>query len=150
MDFKFLFGSQSGTSEVLAFDMQDQIPDAHTSTCDNLEEVDIDILNTSDTVYIFVVATYGEGEYTHSAESFFDTLTAQSPDLSHTQYAVFGLGDTAYENTYNHAAKNAAKLMSKLGAKRLGSVGMYDASSGALPEEYGIAWIQQILNKVSV
>lgn len=144
MQFKFLYGSESGTAEVLAMDMADQLPPPHTGTVDDLYDTKIDIFNSNDDIYVFVVATYGEGDYTITAEDFFATLQTTAPNLSGVKYAVFGLGDTSYADTYNLAAKNADALLSQLGATRLGDMGLFDASNGDLPEDIGIPWLHTI------
>ena len=147
MNIKFLYGSETGTAEMLAVDMADEI-DAHTTDVVSVEDVDNDIFNSDDDVYVFVIATYGEGDYPVSAEDFFADLENSAPDLSHVKYACFGLGDSAYEDTYNHAIDNTDALLQKLGASRVCDVGRFDASSGDLPEDHGFPWLEDLLKKL--
>lgn len=149
MQFHFLYGSESGTAEVLAEDFSDEIQSDHNATCENIEDVDVDIFSDKDSIYIFFLATYGEGDYTISAEDFFEDLENQSPDLSGFKYAMFGLGDRSYEDSYNFASKNADALLTKLGASRVGPIGEFDASSGELPEDMAAPWMQDILKKAT-
>lgn len=148
MKIKFLYGTESGNSEVLASDMVDELPAPYTGEVEDLGLADVDIFEGDDDLYIFVVATFGDGDHTVAAAEFFEDLESESPDLSHVKYGVFGLGDTSYENTYNFAGKNADKLMTKLGATRIGDIGEHNASSGDEPEEVGIPWLKDFLTRV--
>lgn len=145
MKIKFLYGTESGTAEVLSSDMADELQAPYTGSCDDLGVTDIDIFDSGDDIYIFVVATYGDGDHTISAAEFFEDLEDAAPDLSHVKYGVFGLGDTSYEDTYNFASINTDKLLSKLGATRIGDIGQLDASSGDAPEDIGLPWLEKFM-----
>ena len=147
MKIKFLYGSETGSAEVLAMDMADNV-DSHTGDFANVEGLDDSIFNSDDDLYVFVIATYGEGDYPVSAEDFFEDLENSAPDLSNIKYACFGLGDSAYEETFNFAIKNTDKLMQKLGATRIGDVGLFDASSGDLPEDEGLPWVENLISNI--
>lgn len=147
MNIKFLYGTQSGNAEVLAKDMADVTPEVHTTSVHDIDGLDTDVFDGAgaDDLFVIVISTYGEGDYPFTAEEFFEDLEDQSPDLSGVKYAVFGLGDTSYDDSYNMAGKNADALLTKLGATRIGTVGEYDASSGDDPEDSGMPWWQSII-----
>ena len=147
MQIKFLYATETGTAEVLAMDMADTVA-PHTASTDNVDDVDSDIFKSDDDLYILVVATYGEGDYPISAEDFFEDLQSDAPDLSGVKYAAYGLGDTSYEDTYNHGIKNACALMDKLGATRMGEIGYFDAGTGDLPEDHGLPWIENFIKNL--
>ena len=151
MKLKFLYGSQSGSAEVLAMTMMEELPAPYEGECDDLEDSSIDIFDDNEhanVIFVFVLATYGEGDYTISAEDFFEDLATTKPDLFNIKYAMFGLGDTSYD-TYNFASKNADQLLSELGATRVGAIGHFDACGGIVPEEAGMPWLQAILKTLN-
>lgn len=144
MTIQFLYATQSGNAEVLAKDMADAVPAPLTAQVKDIDALDIDIFDNKDDFYVIVISTYGEGDYPFTAEEFFEDLQDKAPDLSGLKFAVFGLGDISYEDSYNMAAKNASALLEKLGATRVGNIGEYDASSGDDPEDTGMPWWQTI------
>ncbi|WFC95518.1 NADPH--hemoprotein reductase [Malassezia brasiliensis] len=141
------FGSQTGTAEeyairlareakerygvgVLVLDIQDEEMDK----LDQLPE---------DSVAIFVMATYGEGEPTDNAVEFMEFL--RSPDvafsenstLNNVHYVALGLGNKTYE-MYNETIKQLDERMRELGAQRIGEVGLCD-DDASIEEDY-LAW----------
>ncbi|VAH57146.1 unnamed protein product [Triticum turgidum subsp. durum] len=84
---------------------------------------------------IFVVSTAGQGEPPDSMKGFWRYLLKKNLDapwLQGLRYAVFGLGDSGYLQTYNVAAMKLRKRLSQLGAKSIIGIGLGDeqASSG--------------------
>jgi NADPH-ferrihemoprotein reductase len=72
-------------------------------------------------VSIYIMATYGEGEPTDSARSFYEWLGATShhKDLFEgSKFTVFGLGNKTYQN-YNAAARYLDSRLEALGATRI-------------------------------
>jgi NADPH-ferrihemoprotein reductase len=105
------FGSQTGTAEEFAktiskegakrgFDMKPM----------DLERFDPASMAGSNA--IFLVATYGEGDPTDNARSFYTWMTeeAQEGDLHGMQYSVFGLGNSQYEH-YNTMGRKFDKYV---------------------------------------
>ena len=145
MTIQILYATQSGNAEVLAKDMADAVSAPLTAQVKDIDALDISILDNKDDFYVIVISTYGEGDYPFTAEEFFEDLEDEAPDVSGVKFAVFGLGDTSYDDSYNMAAKNASALLEKLGATRVGDVGEYDASSGDDPEDTGMPWWNSII-----
>ncbi len=63
----------------------------------------------SDDVHLFFIATAGQGEYPTTSQAFFDELDRhagrterQAKDRQKFRFALFGLGNTAYEE-FNYA-----------------------------------------------
>lgn len=150
------FGSQTGTAEeyairiareakerygvgVLVLDLQDEEMDK----LDQLPE---------DSVAIFVMATYGEGEPTDNAVEFMEFL--RSPDVAFSEnstlgnlhYIALGLGNKTYE-MYNETIKQLDERMQELGAHRLGSVGMCD-DDASIEEDY-LAWKDPVFEQLA-
>lgn len=149
MKIHFLFATETGTAEYLADDMSDSISDdfeGEVTSLQNFEPSDL----SADTVYVVVSSTFGMGDVPNMAQNFLDKLRDERPDLSGVRFAVFGLGDHSFEETYNQGSE---KLMSELlacKATMIGERGLYDtASSSESPEDVGIPWLRGIVEKIT-
>lgn len=68
---------------------------------------------------IVVVSTQGEGDAPEEAIALYKYLfSKKAPALNNTQFAVFGLGDTSYEN-FCQTGKDFDSRLAELGATRL-------------------------------
>ena len=146
MKVSIFYATETGNAAVLADDMA-----AHLSASQDVEVVDLqtatlDQLNR-DAILVFVTATCGEGELPRAVRPFYDALTSERPDLVGCRFAVFGLGDSSYADTYNAGGYLIERALLSLRAKKLTRRGMHNASSSDLPEEVGIAWLDKALEK---
>lgn len=140
-----LFGTESGNAELVADDLIDVIG----SDASALDMSDFDIGDfTSDTFYLVVCSTHGEGELPSSAKPFATALQAKSPDLGGIRYAIFGLGNSSYDN-YSHGSEIIDEQLTALGASRIGEYGRHDAADGSLPNDEAIIWLNGVLQAVS-
>ena len=139
-----LFGTESGNAELVADDLLDIIgPDGSS-----LDMSDFDISDfASDTFYLVVCSTHGEGELPSSAKPFFAALQEETPDLTGIRYAMFGLGNSSYEN-YSHGSEIIDEQLSALGATRIGEYGRHDAVDGSLPNDEAVLWLNGVLQTV--
>lgn len=108
----------------------------------------------TNSVVIFVVASYGEGEPTDSAVAFYDLLgkknsfsknivdDEKSKPLNQLRYCLFGLGNSSYP-VYNGLSKTLDRKLTQLGARRLGERGEGDDSS-SMEEDFAF-WSDQEL-----
>ncbi|MFZ1775200.1 MAG: flavodoxin domain-containing protein, partial [Rhizobiaceae bacterium] len=96
-------------------------------------------------VYLFVCSTYGDGELPASAKPFGAAMDVRKPDLSAVRFAVFGLGDSEYEETFNHGSKRIMDLMEAAGAKRIGDRVTHDASGSDMAEDIALPWADDIV-----
>mmetsp|Transcript_63306 Transcript_63306/g.151003 ORF Transcript_63306/g.151003 Transcript_63306/m.151003 type:complete len:692 (-) Transcript_63306:121-2196(-) len=114
------FGSQSGTAEGFASELQDEAAQhGLQANVVDLEEFDAEVMARHRCV-VLVVATYGEGDPTDNAMDFFRWLkdTTTEDLLKGVQYTVMGLGNRQYIH-FNQCAKDADKHMARLGAKSI-------------------------------
>ncbi|KIW11895.1 NADPH-cytochrome P450 reductase [Exophiala spinifera] len=145
------YGSQTGTAEDYASRLAKE---GHarfglsTMTAD-LEDYDYENLDTfpEDKIAFFVMATYGEGEPTDNAVEFWEFINSDPPSFSNDsdekplgnlKYVAFGLGNNTYEH-YNLMVRNLDKILTKLGAKRIGDAGEGDDGAGTMEEDF-LAW----------
>ncbi|KAI8712058.1 NADPH--cytochrome P450 reductase [Fusarium sp. LHS14.1] len=142
------YGSQSGNAEDYATRLAQEGKSCYgleTMVAD-LEDYDYDNLDMfpRDSVAIFVLATYGEGEPTDNAVDFYRSITdatfsdGRSPPLDNLRYIIFGLGNSTYEH-YNLMGRNVNRMLEGLGAQRIGQAGEGDDGSGTLEESF-LAW----------
>ncbi|XP_067393898.1 NADPH--cytochrome P450 reductase [Emydura macquarii macquarii] len=139
------YGSQTGTGEEFANRLS---KDAHRYGMRGMaadpEEYDLSDLSRlseiDNSLAVFCMATYGEGDPTDNAQDFYDWLQETDADLMGLKYAVFGLGNKTYEH-FNAMGKYVDKRLEQLGAQRIFELGMGD-DDGNLEEDF-ITWREQ-------
>lgn len=141
MKISLLYGTETGTTEMLCEDLQENL-EGHDVDTANLEDVDPNELS-ADTFYIFVCSTYGEGELPQSAIPFVDALKADEPDLSSIRYSVFGLGDTTYHETFANGSVVLMNALAAAGAEVIGERGLHDASGLDEPLDLALPWAKE-------
>ncbi|MFI9508790.1 flavodoxin domain-containing protein [Nocardia sp. NPDC052566] len=133
-----LFGSEMGTAESAADSIADELA-AHDVSVYDMTDFDPDDLDVRD-VHLIVCSTYGDGDLPTGAEPFFDALDTRRPDLTGLCFAVFGLGDSVYGDTFNRGGELAAEKLTGLGATQFGTHGRHDASTGVRAKEMAREW----------
>lgn len=136
------YGSQTGTAEEFAgrlakdaarYGMKAMIADPEECDMEELSSLK-DIENS---LAIFCLATYGEGDPTDNAQEFYDWLQDGSTELDGLRYAVFGLGNKTYEH-YNAMGIYVDKRLEQLGAERVADLGLGDDDANI--EEDFVNW----------
>lgn len=136
------YGSQTGTGEEFAgrlakegmrYRMKGMVADPEE--CD-MEEL-VSLKQIPNSLAVFCLATYGEGDPTDNAMEFFEWLQNGDADLSGLNYAVFGLGNKTYEH-YNEVAIYVDKRLEELGATRVYDLGLGDDDANI--EDDFITW----------
>lgn len=143
MDIVILYGTETGTAEMLAEDIQSGLSSDHEVEVSNLSDfspADFD----AGKLYLLVCSTYGDGELPASAQPFDRAMKADSPDLSGVVFGVFGLGDTEYE-TYNLGSKHLLDLMEGAGASLLHERVIHDASGSDMAEDIAMPWARAVI-----
>lgn len=138
-----LFGTESGNAEFAAEDMAAEILERPVVIID-MSDFDVNSFS-SENLYLIVCSTHGEGDLPSGALPMYEALESINPDLTGIGYAVFGLGDSSYEN-YSNGSKHIDVKLSALGARRVGEYGRHDAATGTLPSARAVAWAKEILS----
>lgn len=133
-----------GNAEFLCEDLEKSVPAGISAKSDSMEDVAPTDLK-DDTLYVFVVSTYGAGDVPNTAQPFYEDLQAAKTDLSHVRFAMFGLGDSNFSETFNQGSEKVMALLEEYGAKRLGDRGLFDASGPEVPEDIAEPWLKGIL-----
>ncbi|KAA1380582.1 flavodoxin domain-containing protein [Aeromicrobium fastidiosum] len=138
MSITILYGTESGNAEMAADECAETLPDAVAVDLMDLEPADLDLGDT----FLIVCSTYGDGELPASAQPFVDRLVDQKPDLSEMRYAIFGLGDSGYAESYGLGGTRLAEQLDALGAQRFGDFGRHDAAGSDDLVETVLAWAE--------
>ncbi|KAJ2636034.1 Sulfite reductase [NADPH] subunit beta [Coemansia sp. RSA 1286] len=127
-----LFSSDGGNAEEVArrISRQGRMRGMRVQ-CAAMDDFEVDELPFEKTV-VFSVSTAGQGEMPTNGREFFKALQTASINLSETQFAVFGLGDSHYwpraEDAlfYNKPGRDLDRKMAELGARRIVDLGLGD------------------------
>ncbi len=147
MKLHFLYGTETGNSEMLCEDIETEIGHGFETEITCFSDFSPSELEAG-TFYFVVTSTYGSGDLPTNAVPFYDALDAEKPDLSGVQFAVFGLGDMVFAETFNHGSKRLMELLISCGAHMVGERGIYDASTAEMPEDLAVPWAQGIINQL--
>ncbi len=146
MKIHFLFGTETGNAEMVCEDIQAEL-DGFETELTNLSDFSHDEFD-ADTFYICVSSTYGNGDLPMTAQPFMERLQSAQPDLSHVRFAIFGLGDMVFSETFCHGSKTLMEALIERGATMVGERGMHDASSADMPEDLAIPWAMGIISEL--
>jgi len=141
---KIFFGSQTGTAE----DFSRKLASEAKKYKIGAQVVDLEMYEpeelSSESFVIFCVATYGEGEPTDNARTFYECIMDESRPkdlLKGVKFTVFGLGNKTYEH-YNAIARRFDKRMEDLGGERVFKKGEGDDDS-SLEDDFA-AWKREL------
>jgi flavodoxin len=97
---------------------------------------------------LIVSSTYGHGEIPDNGQMLYESLPGT--DLSDKTFAVFGLGDMTYADTFCAAGENWDKRLAETGARRVFDLKRHDASSGTLAEDVAGEWAAEWANRFAI
>jgi len=138
-----LVATMTGTALMAAEDIAEYCNEINLDTdIIEIDNSDLDILIKAKSPVLICSSTYGQGDVPDSAQDFYNKLKELSPDLSHINYALFGLGDMTYRDTFAYGGKKFSNLLDSLSATKIGDAFYHDASDGSLPEEVAVEWFK--------
>ncbi|XP_034251435.1 NADPH--cytochrome P450 reductase [Thrips palmi] len=136
------YGSQTGTAEEFAgrlakegirYQLKGMVADPEEY---DMEEL-VNLKDIPNSLAVFCLATYGEGDPTDNAMEFYEWLQNGDANLTGLNYAVFGLGNKTYEH-YNEVAVYVDKRLEELGGTRVYCLGLGDDDANI--EDDFITW----------
>lgn len=148
MSVVILYGSETGTAELVSDAISDVLAEQHDVSMYDMSEFDAEDLDV-DVFYVIVCSTYGEGELPTGAEPFAEGLDDTKPTIDGLRFATFGLGDSVYDDTFNRGGEIMAEKLAELGAVQVGEHGRHDASSKISPKQQATDWAEAISKVIS-
>jgi MioC protein len=138
-----LVGSMTGNAEFAAEDLQQALGDEFGCSAELLlmDGVDVAVFKRPH-IFLICTSTYGEGDVPENAQDLYRELCEQRPDLGGVRYAVFGLGDANYRDTFNFGGKRFDDILAALGAVRLAERVKHDALSGVQAGDLARDWLR--------
>ena len=138
-----LVGSMTGNAEFAAEDLQQLLGDEFGCSAELLlmDGLDADVFKRPH-VFLICTSTYGEGDVSENAQALYGALCEQRPDLGGVRYAVFGLGDANYRDTFNFGGKRFDDILAALGAVRMAERAQHDAQSGVQAGDLARDWLR--------
>jgi len=142
MKLAILVGTMTGTAQLVAQELELRLDDgelqAQTRLMDGLDAA----VFAGGGLFLICTSTYGQGDVPDNAKQLYESLQSARPDLSNVQYGVIALGDRTYAETFCNGGKRFDRILSELGARRIGEIMLHDASAGTMPEEVAAEWVQ--------
>ncbi len=138
-----LFGTQTGTTEMVASDIEDALAAKGfaVSAPRGLDEVTMAELSGLGTVLV-VCSSYGDGWFPDAAVDFYEALTApDAPDLTGLSFAVLGFGDSGYDD-FCAAGRLLDEALAARGALRIHPRGSCDI----VYEQAAETWTEGVLS----
>ena len=141
LDITILVGTMTGTAQLVAQELELRIDDGETRAQARLmDNLDAAVLEGG-CLFLICSSTYGQGDVPDNAKQLYESLRNARPDLSHIRYGVIALGDRTYAETFCNGGRRFDRILTELGAQRIGEVLLHDASAGTMPEEVAVEWI---------
>ena len=135
-----LVGTMTGTAELVAAEVESTLTGAgHDVSTTLMDGLDASVFKDS-AVFLICSSTYGSGDVPDNAQALLDDLETTRPDLSRVTYGLISLGDRTYKATFCFGGLRFDKILTELGAQRIGEPLLHDAASGTLPEDIAAAW----------
>ena len=144
MKIAILYGTETGNAEMLAEDIMAELEGEHDLSCDNLSDITPGDLS-ADTFYLMVCSTYGDGDLPASAQPFAEAMAGSDLSLAGVHFAIVGLGDSEYDETFNNGSLRLAELMIARGAAQIGERVVHDASGSDLAEDIAFPWAREVV-----
>jgi MioC protein len=146
VDITILVGTMTGTAEIVAEEVQTALEGAgHAATIAPMDALDAGVFDPGrfkpGSAFLIVTSTYGNGDVPDNAQAFYTAIETVKPALGHVSFGVVALGDRTYKATYCEGGLKFGRLLTGLGAQRVGEPLLHDASAGTMPEEVAAEWV---------
>ncbi|EFC46390.1 predicted protein [Naegleria gruberi] len=113
-----LYASQSGTSEYLATELNDQLSSSVVDSIENFEKYLNDEKLEKKSLFLFIISTSIEGSPPDAMTDFHYWMTGASASklFNHEnfEYSILGNGNSNYAETYQQASRNVKTLLSAI------------------------------------
>ena len=111
--------SMTGTALIVADEIVDVCKRENIkASIKEIENLQYECLIKQETPILIISSTYGQGDVPDGSKAFYDDLKTNSPNLNHIKFALFGLGDMTYKDTFAFGGKKFESLFLDLNAKK--------------------------------
>lgn len=100
------------------------------------------------TSLLFISSTTGQGDIPPNLEFFIEDLREQFSLLEQKPFAVAGLGDSSYGETYCGAGRQIFDLLTELQGKPITELLEIDACETLEPEVEVVAWAEKLISEL--
>lgn len=100
---------------------------------------------TAHHTWLVCTSTTGLGEIPQNLRPIFEALEQKQPNLTHIQFALIGLGDRNYKDTYCGGPKKWHRLLLDLKAKEIIAPLFLDATDNPAPDEDACNWVPRFM-----
>ncbi len=97
---------------------------------------------------IMISSTTGQGDIPPNLEFFIMDLRDTMPLMENKPFAVVGLGDSSYGDSFCGAGKQIFEVMIELQGKQVDDLFIVDAMETLEPENEVVPWIDSVLPKL--
>jgi MioC protein len=140
LQLTILVGTMTGTAQLVAQEIELTLENPDIEVCTlPMDGLDAAVF-AGGGLFLICSSTYGQGDVPDNAKQLYESLQAARPDLSSVRYGVIALGDRTYAETFCNGGRRFDRILSELGAKRVGELMLHDASAGTMPEELAVQW----------
>lgn len=136
-------GSVYGNAQHVAEEVSSMLS-AHDLCCEVFMDPTLDDFKDV-TSLIFISSTTGQGDVPPNLEFFIEDLREQRPLMNQRAFAVAGLGDSSYGETYCGAGRQIFELLVELQGKPITPLLEVDACETLEPEVEVVAWAKTLL-----
>ncbi|ATA25917.1 FMN-binding protein MioC [Brenneria goodwinii] len=142
-DITLISGSTLGSAEYVAEHLAEILEKENFST-EMLHGPELNELPDSG-LWLVVTSTHGAGELPDNLQPLFEQLEQQKPDLSQVSFGAIGIGSKEYD-TFCGAILTVDRILSQLGAKRIGEILRIDITQHEIPEDPAEEWLGSWIN----
>jgi len=142
LELKILVGTMTGIAQLVAQEIELRLDGEGLRIATLLmDELDAGVFAKGG-LFLICTSTYGQGDVPDNAKQLYESLQTARPDLANVSYGVIALGDMTYAETFCNGGRRFDRILTELGAKRIGAIMLHDASAGTLPEDEAAEWIE--------
>lgn len=136
------YGSVYGNAQQLAEDVQAELQQMGIKA-ELLDEPVLDDVQMADEL-LFISSTTGQGDVPPNLEGLILDMESRFPLLDGRPFAVVGLGDSSYGDTYCGAGRHIFDLLEELQGAAKAPLFKVDACETLEPQEEVLPWIKQL------
>lgn len=97
---------------------------------------------------LVITSTTGQGDVPPNLELFYSDLRDSFPLMNGKSFAVVGLGDSSYGDSYCGGGRQFFELLSELQGKPVAELFAVDALETLAPEEEVVPWVKKIAEQL--